>query len=216
MRNSIWEYIDLSHEEKEHLWDSAVFVFDTNVLLNLYRYSSKTSNMLFNAITTLSDRVWIPHQIAYEFMKNRCEVIYEVCSKYDSFEKDKDDFLIKAKSLSYLQDSDQEVEQLRETLEGWTKSCRERNIQVDNPNNDFILGKLLDLFNGKTGTRYDTKRMIELFEEGEKRFNDSIPPGYEDIKKSRTSGDNIYGDFIAWMQIIDFATDEKRYHLHYT
>ena len=37
MKNAIREYLELKDEEKEELWNNAVFVFDTNVFLNLYR-----------------------------------------------------------------------------------------------------------------------------------------------------------------------------------
>ena len=37
MKTAIWEYIIPSEREKENLWNNCTFVFDTNVLLNLYR-----------------------------------------------------------------------------------------------------------------------------------------------------------------------------------
>ena len=46
MRNAIREYLELTESEKENLWDNATFVFDTNVFLNLYRYSPKTRKQL--------------------------------------------------------------------------------------------------------------------------------------------------------------------------
>ena len=50
MRETIREFLELNEDEKKQLWGSAIFVFDTNVLLNLYRYSDNTRNQLFNAI----------------------------------------------------------------------------------------------------------------------------------------------------------------------
>ncbi len=41
MKKAIQEYIELKDIEKEALWNEAFFVFDTNVFLNLYRYSKK-------------------------------------------------------------------------------------------------------------------------------------------------------------------------------
>ena len=64
MKKAIYEYIELSKQEKENLWESATFVFDTNVLLNLYRYTSKTRDSLFQAIAELKDRIWMPHHVA--------------------------------------------------------------------------------------------------------------------------------------------------------
>ncbi len=46
--------------------EQALFVFDTNVLLNLYRYQSGTRDELLNVLAQLSDRIWIPHHVALE------------------------------------------------------------------------------------------------------------------------------------------------------
>ena len=71
MRNVIKEFLEPSNTDKRQLWEKAVFVFDTNVLLNLYRYSSKTRNSLLDAFESLKERVWIPYQVAHEFMRRR-------------------------------------------------------------------------------------------------------------------------------------------------
>ena len=88
MRSAIKEYIEPSSKEKQELWEKAIFVFDTNVLLNLYRYSAKTRNSLLDAFQSFRDRVWIPYQVAYEYMRKRCEVIYETVQRYDQFKKE--------------------------------------------------------------------------------------------------------------------------------
>ena len=77
MKNAIREFIEPTNKEKQELWEKAVFVFDTNVLLNLYRYSAKTRNSLLAAFESFKNRIWIPYQVAYEYMNKRCEVIYE-------------------------------------------------------------------------------------------------------------------------------------------
>jgi len=96
MRSAIKEYIEPSSKEKQELWEKAIFVFDTNVLLNLYRYSAKTRNSLLDAFQSFRDRVWIPYQVAYEYMRKRCEVIYETVQRYDQFKKEIDAFTNKA------------------------------------------------------------------------------------------------------------------------
>ena len=42
MRNAIREYLELNSQEKNDLWGTATFIFDTNVFVNLYRYSNNT------------------------------------------------------------------------------------------------------------------------------------------------------------------------------
>lgn len=48
MRSAIKEYIEPSSKEKQELWEKAIFVFDTNVLLNhkvIFDYLFKSSYM---------------------------------------------------------------------------------------------------------------------------------------------------------------------------
>ena len=87
MRTTIWEYLIPSPEKKEELWNRCTFVFDTNVLLNLYRYTANTRDTLLAALDDLKDRVWLPHQVAYEYAKNRFDVIYETIEKYKKLEQ---------------------------------------------------------------------------------------------------------------------------------
>ena len=47
MKNIFKGYYKLGDKELQPLWEKAQFIFDTNVLLNLYRYQSTTSNELF-------------------------------------------------------------------------------------------------------------------------------------------------------------------------
>ncbi len=77
----------------EKLWSEATFVFDTNVLLNLYRYSSKTSEELFNILEDLKEegKIWIPYQFAYEYHKNLLGIHNSIANEY----KEKEDKLRK-------------------------------------------------------------------------------------------------------------------------
>ena len=51
-----------TQNEFSELWNTCTFAVDANVLLNLYRYSSATRQELENAIGTIKERVFIPHQ----------------------------------------------------------------------------------------------------------------------------------------------------------
>lgn len=93
MKETIWEYLIPSIPEKEKLWENCFFVFDTNVLLNLYRYTSNTRDTLINAFEDLKERIWLPHQVAYEYAKNRFEVIFEMVQKYEDLEKMKQELV---------------------------------------------------------------------------------------------------------------------------
>lgn len=57
------------------IWDRATFVFDANVLLNLYRYQPDTRQAILDTLKKLKSRIWIPYQAAIEFQRNRLSVI---------------------------------------------------------------------------------------------------------------------------------------------
>lgn len=211
MKSLIAEYLPLRENEKAQLWENCVFVFDTNVLLNLYRYSRETTNALIGAIEQLSPRIWIPYQVASEFMRRRCNVIYDTIERYSSFETRVQSFINDAKGLANLSDTNSEIVQLKQNLSKWLTKCKEKNLLVSSANNDFILNRLLTLFDKHTGQSYSPEDEKKLFNEGERRYKSQIPPGYRDFAKktSETCDNNIYGDFILWRQTLDYSRDNK-------
>jgi len=75
-RRNIAQIYHTPQESEEALWEEAIFVFDTSSLLYLYEYSDDTkSNILSILKEHLQNRLWIPHHVAYEYLKNRERVI---------------------------------------------------------------------------------------------------------------------------------------------
>lgn len=213
----IMEYIEPSSEEKEALWNDCIFVFDANVLLSLYRYSAKTKEGLLSALEKLQDKLWLPHQVAYEYAKNRSDVILDTCNKYKSLDSKIDSFITECLDVLRLNELDDEIVALRNTLSNWLTNQRKSNLQVTNPVEDIILDKLLGLYNGKVGQPYTLEASVAITEEGEKRYNQSIPPGFKDRgKKSLHNDNNAYGDFIVWKQIISYASSNEKNIIYIT
>ena len=52
-----------------------MFVVDTNVLLNLYRYSRSTRDELLQVLRALEDKLFLPHQVGREFLDRRLTTI---------------------------------------------------------------------------------------------------------------------------------------------
>ena len=209
MKNAIKEFIEPTSKEKQQLWEKAVFVFDTNVLLNLYRYSAKTRNSLLAAFESFKERVWIPYQVAYEYMRKRCEVIYETVQRYDQFKKEIDIFTGKAIDTLRLTSVDEEVSELTRYLIKWLDSNKDRNLLVLSAEKDEILDKILTIFDGRVGNNIDAAELERIKEEGKGRYEKLIPPGYKDDKKKKGQEDdnNAYGDLIIWKQIIKYAKE---------
>ncbi len=83
-------FYKLKDYELIELWDNAFITFDTNVLLNLYRYSVETRNALFKLLNNLSTKIFLTYQVGLEFHQNRFDVIIEQERLYkSSFEKNR-------------------------------------------------------------------------------------------------------------------------------
>ena len=107
MRNAIQEYLNYTNEEKKELWNHATFVFDTNVYLNLYRYTGKTREQLLSALSELKDRLWMPNHVAREFMKNRIGIIWETNNQYSVLRTEADKYIELCRSSLKLDQNNQ-------------------------------------------------------------------------------------------------------------
>ena len=64
-----------SEKNLKQAWDTSIFVFDANILLNFYRYSDSTRNEFLRILQKIKSRVWLPHRAAEEYFNNRLSVI---------------------------------------------------------------------------------------------------------------------------------------------
>lgn len=69
------------------IWDTSLFVFDANILLNLYRYSDTTRSEFLRILEKIKNRVWLPHRAAEEYLNNRLSVIDQQEKSYDDTTK---------------------------------------------------------------------------------------------------------------------------------
>ena len=127
MRDTIKEYIELSDKEKNDLWNTATFVFDTNVFLNLYRYSNKTRNQLIESFEWLKTRIWMPYQVASEFCKDRYSVIDEANKRFDNLSADADKLTDNWREELRLDCSDSDIKELGKYLKEWITKKKDNN-----------------------------------------------------------------------------------------
>lgn len=216
MRDKFRGYYRPSDEEFTEMWRNGIFVLDTNVLLNLYRYSGSTRDQLLQILRGINERVWLPHQVAHEYMKNRLGEIHNQNKKLQDFrdslkttvdgvEKELNtlhsDPGIEAKDLM------QEVRESFEKLAGYAKDLENTSMgQSNSPEHDQIWEAIDEIIADQIGEPYSETRQQEIFQEGEKRYVAKTPPGYEDASKA---GTERFGDLILWFQTIDKAKEES-------
>lgn len=209
-------YFANNAESLKGIWDECLFVLDANVLLNLYRYSAETSFELFEIFTLLQDRLWVPHQVAKEYLSNRVSAISQQVKVYDdalkglaelkkAFENPKQHpFLSEEAMQGFLESHSKLVHEL-----GKSKGSYLSKIELDD-----IKDRLEVLLDGKVGSGLTKDESLEIISLGLDRYSQKVPPGYKDAKKGGDSeilDDKLkpFGDFIVWAQTIDKAKKDN-------
>lgn len=214
MKETFRGYYRPTKNEFSELWEDCLFVFDANVLLNIYRYSKKTRGILIDILDKISDRIWVPYQVALEYQQRRLEVIGEQESAYEDIQEilDKNKKIIENELNAYAMHPFIKIADILEKVnKNFTEIKNELNTHKQNHPNmtdgDELRDTITQLFEGKVGPSYSPEKLGEIYKEGKKRYERHIPPGYEDKKKD---GVREYGDLVLWFQIIEKAESTKK------
>ena len=200
-------------DELSALWKDSIFAVDANVLLNLYRYSTETRKELETALSSVQEKLFVPHQAAREFLKNRLTVTAAQADEYTKAVKTITDLastLQNKKKHPFVPEAElpafkAQVEKLVKLLD------QQREALLTRMTKDEILDFIQKISDQRTGAPFSEELLVELAADGEKRYAAETPPGYKDGKKD-ASGDPYrkFGDLIVWKQLIAKAKAEKR------
>ena len=211
-------YYRPSKSEFTSLWNTCFFAFDANVLLDFYRYTPETQRSMFRILDRLKSRLWIPHQAAFEFHKNRLQVISDMQKPYQTAKKIVADLTAKAgEELSKLPSKHPfiRIDEIKAHFENAEKSIntsldefasKHPNI-LDDPDTDEIRDHISALFDGAVGAPYEEKRVHELCADFKRRYERRIPPGYMDLKEKDAL--DAYGDAILFSALNLAKKSEK-------
>lgn len=215
MKKEFKEFYEYSDSELKEIWKDAIFIFDTNILFGLYRLPDDSRDDLLKILKKLKsdDRIWTPHQVLYEFHKKRRKIIIGLEKDYNvatqaikSFSKKiPASFKGELKSACEnhpLLDSDKIYSKVENSLKDVIEEIESvKSNHPDWSHEDTILKEVEDIFLN-FGNEYQKKELDKIYDSGDKRYKEKIPPGYADCKKI---GNDRFGDFIIWNQILDYA-----------
>lgn len=216
MRDLFRGYYKPTSSELAQIWKNCIFSFDANVLLHIYSYTPQTRSRFFEILNLLKERIWIPHQVAYEYQKNRMYVISKYLKAYDDLEKILNRKLLELRAEIIPEYNHHPFIDTRQILSDFEKAIAECNFklkiaQSHHPNYleyDELREQLSDLFAGKVGQPYSEEELEnEIYLKAEKRFSYKKPPGYKDANKPVPRS---YGDVILWFQLIDYAKVQQK------
>jgi hypothetical protein len=208
-------YFALTSEDMKSLDDGGNLVVDANVLLHLYRLSDNTRDSLLEVLERYRERMWIPNQVAFEFLENRPRLIMDQAKLLGDFKeriRGNLETLTSPRSHPFL---------TRNCLEELSKAIDAACQEIDDTKSDMekrlhedpLLDRLSDITKGKVGSSISNEQLAVLFKEGEHRYREKIPPGYRDEEKGTdgtfASQRRKFGDFIVWTEIIGYARESQ-------
>lgn len=227
MKPSFCGYYPPTSDEYERLWKEATIVLDTNVLLNLYRLPTSARDEFLTVLDLLKDRLWVPHQVALEFQRNRLtviaaerkstedvlssaqEIVGELRKKVDALQIEKRGLGIETKPI--LEDLQHANEKLVSAI------AATHAAQLEIASSDPVRDRLDALLSAKVGPGPKNQADLDaLIKDGEDRFRDRIPPGFADADKGKNPNEATFihdhlkyqrkfGDLLLWKQLLEHA-----------
>ena len=122
-----------------------------------------------------------------EFHRNRFEVILEQEDAYKTFSTSitKIEDELKSKSRHPFLDNDLQIKFIEVLNAVKADLNKSEKKYAKYQNNDEIYDELDLIFNKNIGLPYDDKELCEIYKEGQDRYVNKIPPGYEDEKDKK-------------------------------
>ncbi|WP_117882888.1 PIN-like domain-containing protein [Aureibaculum luteum] len=238
MDKKIIESYRMSEEKENILWKDSIFIFDSSALLDFYFLPKPTRKKIYNEIfIKLEDRLWIPFNVQYEYLKNReSTIIKPISENYTPLKNDlaniekaiKTQIFNRIEAISNATKKDNkhphleqtEIEKFKELTNKFLDHAKNFEVAIllnikkaeneilDIKINDDVFDSLDNYFN--VGREFSFNEILEITKEGKHRYEFKIPPGYGDYYKKEKKGTQIFGDLIIWKQILEYSKEKKK------
>lgn len=204
---------------KELLSQNYIIVCDTNVYLNVYRYSPEFTDFAMSCLRVIKDSIIVPSTVDIEYRKHRRTNYYAMKKRVkkasdnikNQIDSSKQKISNTCELLASLQYPD--IDELNEKLLTGLE-----NLEIDLENffddrsvleqiadawgeRDYINELFGEIVSLKRMDAFSQEKLYAICEEGEERYKKSIPPGFKDAKEK--DGIRKYSDLIIWKEIID-------------
>ncbi|WP_349925258.1 PIN domain-containing protein [Bacillus altitudinis] len=208
-------------------------VIDSSVFLDYYRYSSETSNEILEALNSVKEQIWIPYQVYSEFLRNHQKVKTENHNKYKNISGDIDNYsknfnkkitkLFQQYSkydFPNIHELKEKIKPLFSKINDEVKSYHKKIEDEVNANKELMTNNAIYDFidslkkSNQIGEALSGSKLLHIVEEGEKRYQYNLPPGYEDKDKKPEKNEKPdpirpYGDLIIWKSLLQKAKGDN-------
>lgn len=230
MKTGFEYYYRPNKEEVAIILQNGVIVFDTNILLDVFRVEKKASQTLLKVFEHLKDRVKLPYHVVEEYHSDYLVVLVKqkvylqnAVTKLKKKNKDLNSLI----NTEFPDLSKYEKTIMQAALEkannsvvnSYNKTIKHLQNEIQN---DTMINKLSEIFSGTVLPPFSNEDLKKIFTDGVSRYNDQIPPGYRDVKKDKKGilksikdiglnddSQNVFGDLVIWHEILRFANQNK-------
>jgi hypothetical protein len=200
-------YVPLDEERIKAVWADAHFCLDTQILLDVYRYTPENRVAFLKLLGALKGRLFVPNRVAVEFARNRLTAIRGhfgpqriIRLKLDEALKD-----IKAKHPKHqlLEQLGALVEQAKKLVDDQYGEAERKHLALID--DDTILRELLSVIGDAVGDPYPED---EAQREYKRRKDGNVPPfcKVDDDKDE----DRRKGDVVIWLELLKQYEGQKR------
>jgi hypothetical protein len=192
-------------------YESALIVFDTNVLLLPYSMGNEGLEQLKGLYKQLidNDRLFIPKRVAREFARNRnkklAEIYNSVLQRKSGKSKNNLNYPI-LENLSEKKELDAAFSELENIEKTYYKAIDKLASTIRSWEwSDPVSSMYSELFKSEVLIEHSKSR-DDLVKELERRFSLQIPPGYKDSGKD----DGGIGDLAIWLSLLEMGASKKK------
>lgn len=209
-------YYPPSEEERQDAYRQGLVSLDTNALLDLYRFTKTARNEFFEVLEKLRPRLFITHQAALEFHRNRLSVVEARLraaeEKCEEIRTPLQGVVQKVQGFANRHQIDAEecqkligmIDALSSALFDSITAVGSYDLTRDQVRSatDPVLQHLNALLAGRVGCALSEVDYKLAIKEAARRKEDRIPPGYAEKKGSP---ERQAGDYIIWLQLANEA-----------
>lgn len=216
------DFVEFREDDRREPTDptgGTIYAVDTNVLLNLFKFTPATRNEVLGALSKMAPALFVPHQVVKEFWGALDEVTsgrhhQEAISNLTSYAAKSQEVAEKWRlGAGLTSDTDQgrfeDMEQLRDALaaafDGLINAIEEMKAQAQEGQSD-ILVELERILDGRVGRAPEPSVRQKTIAEFESRVKEENLPGARDLSKGV---EKAASDFLIWRECVDAGKARK-------
>ncbi|MEY8742379.1 PIN-like domain-containing protein [Bacillales bacterium AN1005] len=212
------------------IWsNNPLIIFDTNGILNIYKYSTDTINQILKVLDKVPTHQYLLlAEVLNEYNKNRKNVISREYNKYKEVTRELERIIQIAKNdinkqfykynkfrFPQVKELGKRINESIEYIEKEAQSYSKLIKEEAKLNQDLLKEDRVHLFvdnlikANRIGKKFSLSELLGIYNEGELRYKYRIPPGYMDADKDKsdTTKREKFGDLVIWKELLSQAKE---------